>query len=52
MDAFVLPALAITIVVTITWLGGKWLGKKQDRALVWPDSDEPAEPGFDSDARR
>jgi len=33
MDAFVLPALAITIFVALLWLSTRWLGKKEDRAL-------------------
>jgi hypothetical protein len=33
MDAFVLPALAITIFVALLFLSTRWLGKKENRAL-------------------
>lgn len=39
LDVFVLPGLALTIVITIAYVWSAWFGKKSDRAFDFSDED-------------
>lgn len=39
LDAFVLPGIAVTIILTVAYVWSTWFRKKSDRALHFSEED-------------